>query len=138
GDDFGSRLLSVFSGFGNRRQVIISQDSPAEDMLILHEYVHQADYFGLIDKSLFRERYAILRQDIHFRDLAEGWESRIVRYHASGGFGYGLVALAYNHGLERELIAYLIQGWIEEMYELPEYMLEVYVGVIRMDARERR
>lgn len=76
GDDLGSELISAATGNGCGRQVIIapamsfvaddielSGTVEVDDWVILHEYVHQADYSGLILRDVFREAYQQLRRD---------------------------------------------------------------------------
>ncbi len=126
GDDWGSRLASVAAGCGCCRQVVLSEW--ADDYTVVHEYVHQADYEGLIPRGLFEERYGQLRADPLYSDIAftiEGW---LIEEYASDL--NGILSLVYDDGFMREIVAYLIEGWLMDYYELPEYMLEPYGGVI--------
>lgn len=130
GDDAGSRILGYAQGFGNRRQVIMGYRS--DDMTLFHEYIHQAHYSGLIDEQLFRERYDILKDDPRYAHIALRWERYLRRVY---GRSPALFALLYGRGVTRELIAFLIEGWMMGLYDLPDYMLDVYRPAVRLEAR---
>jgi hypothetical protein len=127
GDDWGSRLASVAAGCGNCRQVVLSEW--ADDYTVVHEYVHQADYAELISRDLFEERYGQVRGDPLYADIALALEDWLLEEYASDL--NGVLSLVYDDGFMREIVAYLIQGWLMGYYDLPPYMLEVYGGVIR-------
>lgn len=133
GNDPGTRLAGMILGFGNRRQVVV--DADCDGLTIFHEYIHQAQYSGLIDTRLFLERYERLRQDPHYARIPRTWESYIRRRY---GQSTAAAALIYGRGITRELIAYLIQGRMEGWYDLPDYMLDVYRDTVRLDAAPRR
>ncbi|UCE61635.1 MAG: hypothetical protein JSU63_07780 [Phycisphaerales bacterium] len=128
GPDWGSRLASAVFGNGGERQVLIVET--VGELVVFHEYIHQADYFGLIDRELFASRYEQLLAGVGYRAIAEDAEATIIELH-SGDF-LSQLALAYNDGLTRELIAYLIAGYVRGDYDLPEYFLEVYESVVRI------
>lgn len=128
GDDLGTRVAGVLLGFGNRRQVILGYD--CDDLALFHEYVHQAQYSGLIDTGLFRERVSWLFNDPFYGDIPRRWQAVILREY---GRGPALAALLYRRGLTRELVAYLIEGWVAGAYDLPDYFLDVYAGTVRLD-----
>ena len=128
GDDWGSRLASTFYGYGNRRQVLMSEG--ADDLVVFHEYVHQAHYSGLISDQLFQERYSRLRCDPEFARVAEMLEEFIWENYTEDVFTW--LALLYDGGLTRELIAYAIEGWKRGLYDLPDYFLDVYRDTVRM------
>jgi len=131
GDDTGSRLLGFFQGFGNRRQVILNFRS--DDMTVFHEDIHQAQYSGLIDERLFRERYERLKRDPHYEGIPRRWDRYLRRVYARSP---AIGALLYGRGITRERIAFLIEGWMMGSYELPDYMLEVYERAVRLEARK--
>jgi hypothetical protein len=133
GDDWGSRLISSFLGYGGERQVLISEG--ASDRTVFHEYLHQADYAGLLSRDLFDERYAILREDETYAYIALDWEQFLRDVYTDKP--QQAISLAYDDGPTRELLAYLIQGWIRGDYDLPDYFLDVYRGVIRLDVRDK-
>lgn len=135
GDDIGSRLASIASGYGNERQVIIGlvERGPSdpwsdfEAVLVLHEYVHQADFSGLISHDLFEERLQRMRDDPEFSAVAANLDAFLDEL--SQGF-INRVSFNRDNGRRREAIAYLIDQWASQCFELPDYMLEVYDGII--------
>jgi|GEM_PF-3725787 len=132
GDDWGSQLASWVYGYGAFRQVLIAPS--ADECTIFHEYVHQADYSGLIDRQEFNTRVEQLRAEVGYRAIVEKAEA-VIRDAHSGDF-LSELALAYNDGLTRELIANLIVGYVRGDYDLPEYFLEVYSRALRLGANE--
>jgi hypothetical protein len=133
GDDPAMRLLSYVQGFGNRRQVILSENF--DDMTLFHEYIHQAQYSGLIDTAFFLERYSMLTQDPRYVLIPERWEEYLWRDY---GRSPAVAVLLYDQGVTRELIAYLLEGWMLRWYDLPDYILDVYRPAVRLEAREER
>jgi hypothetical protein len=131
GNDTGSRATAILQGFGNRRQVVMSPNS--DDITLFHEFIHQCQYSGLIDTALFEERYAKLKRDPRFARIPERWEEYLWRDY---GRSPALAALLYDRGVTRELIAYLIEGWMLKWYDLPEYMLDVYRPAVRFESRD--
>lgn len=134
GDDWGSQLASWVYGNGAFRQVLIQASS--DEFNILHEYVHQADYSGLIDRELFRTRLKQLRADDAYRAIVEEAEASIRGFYSLNFLNE--LALAYNDGSTREMIAYLIKDYMRGYYDLPDYVLEVYSSVLRPIAIEVR
>ena len=128
GPDWGSRLASWVFGNGCHRQVLVT--SSPDELIVFHEYVHQADYSGLIDRQAFAEQYARLKADDEYRQIAEGLEETILWFHSLNFWNQ--VALAYHDGMTRELIAHLIEGYVGGDYDLPDYLLEVYAPVVRI------
>jgi len=130
GFDWGSRLASWWYGNGGFRQVLIAET--ADEFVIFHEYIHQADYSRLIDRELFEARLEELRADDQYRAHVEEVEASIRDAHS--GDGLSELALAYNDGLTREMVAYLIEGYVRGDYDLPQYFLEVYSSVVQLSA----
>jgi len=139
GDDWGSRLLSVYYGLGNMRQVILAileSDYPiAGRSLIFHEYIHQAEYSGLISRSLFKERLEQLRGDTAYAQTAADLDEFLAVL-LEGGFVEDL-PYTYDDGINREAMAYLIEFWADGCFDLPDYVLEVYAGVVLPDPASR-
>ena len=132
GPDVGTRLASWIYGNGCHRQVLVTA-SP-DEMIVFHEYVHQADYSGLIDREAFAEQYDRLKADEEYRGIAEGLEEMILWFHSLNFWNE--IALAYNDGMTRELIAHLIEGYVGGDYDLPDYLLEVYAPVVRIQSMD--
>lgn len=131
GDDWASRSLAIALGFGDERQVIVDPECAEDDLLIFHEYIHQADYAGLLSRRLFHERFARLRRDPAYSAIAEEWIEFLAESYCSDFLL--CMTLAYEAGVTRELIAFVIEGWVAGYHDLPDYFLEVYDGVVRMD-----
>lgn len=132
GDDLGTRAAGVLLGFGNRRQVVLSPD--CDDLALFHEYLHQAQYSGCIDTRQFLERLDWLFSDELYGDIPRRWKALILREYARGP---AIVALLYRRGLTRELMAYIIEGWVAGAYDLPDYFLEVYADTVRLERRPK-
>jgi hypothetical protein len=132
GDDWGSNLLSIVYGYGAGRQVLLpySPDQPRDswvDLLTFHEYIHQVDYDGLLSRTLFSSRLARMHNDPDFAYVADALE----RYLDSLSYTrLSAVANAYDDARAREGMAYLIQFWADACFDLPDYMMEVYEGVV--------
>ena len=130
GDDFGSQLAAL--AFGNLpiRQVLVGEEG-VSDFILFHEYLHQADYSGLIERASFLDAYEQLEQDSEFSHLAPIYGSRR-RASCSDDF-LCLLVLSYGNGVTRELIADLIGDWVDGIIDLPDYLLDVYRRALLID-----
>lgn len=139
GNDWGSRALAAVYGYGCERQVLMpySLDEPHEnwlDLLTFHEYIHQADYEGLLSRELFASRLERMRDDPDYADVADALDNLLASLTADP---LGELLYTYDSGLTREAMAYLIQYWADGCFDLPDYMLEVYDGVVLPDPASR-
>jgi len=134
GNDWGSRLLAWAYGYGNERQVLMPYygELPREpwvDFLTFHEYIHQADYEGLLSRELFASRFEQMRNDPSFAHVAVDVDNFLAGLTEEDSLGN--LVYSYDNGLTREAMAYLIQFWADGCFDLPDYMLDVYDGVVQ-------
>jgi len=115
------------------RQVLVSPPG-LSDLSVMHEYVHQAVVSGLIDRSSFTAAYAILKEDEAYADIPTEYEPRVTDHLCRDQNDWRCpIVLAYDDGLGRELIAFLIQDWVAGQIDLPDYLLDVYRQTLRID-----
>lgn len=130
GNDLGSQLAASLSGYPWGRQVIL-KPSFATEYWIFHEYMHQAQYSGFVSRREFNDVFRRLKDDSEYsQDAIEIEEDIIDDYNDSIGTW---MALRYNFGLAREMIAYISDHWIFKGYEWPEYFLSVYSRSLKLD-----
>jgi hypothetical protein len=129
GDDWGSRLVSAACGYCDQRQVLIYTEAVPE-RVIFHEYVHQADYSGLISRSLFRERFLMMESDPNPEYQRAAAAVRDLLERLTGENLLADIAYAYDEGIVREGLAYTIELWSQGEIELPDYMFEVYADAV--------
>lgn len=138
GNDWGSRAVSAIGGYGNERQVLMNvfflPQSNSYQLIVVHEYVHQADYEGLISRDLFRKRIFRMIADPAYEEESEAFLEFLADLAGNGLYG---VTLLYDNGVLREGMAYLIEAWVDGCIELPDYVLEVYEDAIRFDSPYR-
>lgn len=113
GDDWGSRSLAAAFGYGSERQVLLPYKECDLhdlwiDLLIFHEYVHQADYEGLLSRALFDERLEQMRNDPDYADVAFALDNLLDSLKDKP---FGQIGEAYDDGRSREGMAYLMQFW---------------------------
>lgn len=145
GNDFGTLLASAVYGNACERQVLVNpqgyssntceEDRVRVDPLILfHEYVHQADYSGLISREEFHNQFAKMLEDPEYASVAMTLEADI-----QVGYNYNFLApltLSYDDGLTRELVAWSIERWLVGSIDLPDYILDLYRRALKMDFLE--
>ncbi len=132
GDDIGSRIMGLYLGYPWERQVIVVDGSP--DELIFHEYVHQAEYSGLIT---IRELLGTLAlPDYDPQELAfANWVEESIE-ESYGADPITAIALAYNDGLNRELLAYLAEYYtFDDTLDWPEQLKSAYSVALRFDSK---
>lgn len=130
GDDPLTRLWSVILGFGDARQVVVSEHHLDDDGLIIHEYLHQADYSGLIDRRLVLAQFALLKADPEHLDYATRREDSILRTYGESLFGQAELILF--DGLGIELVAFIGNDIATGRIVPPPYLWEPFAAVLRM------
>ena len=132
GDDLVSYVGALILGNPPMRQVLVA--SPGlSDLSIMHEYVHQAAISGFIDRSWFVAAYARLKKDETYADIPTEYEPRVRDNICVEKDWRCPIVFAYDDGVGRELVAYLIQDWVTGQIDLPDYLLDVYRRTLRID-----
>jgi hypothetical protein len=130
GDDFLTRAASILLGLGNARQVVVVAKFLDDDGLIIHEYLHQADYSGLIDRKLFLERFHLLKTDPEYMDYALHQERSIAQ--AYGASIFGRAELLLFDGMNVELLAFVGRDIATGDLTPPDYLREPFAHALRM------
>lgn len=141
GDDFGSQFISYLYGNGCGRQVLVRLGgASARDIgrgyvvrasLVFHEYIHQADYSGVISRDLFRRRFQRLLEDPGYNEGAAAVRDWVVQEWTRTPLDE--LAFSYDDGETRELIPSIIELWMYGTIDLPAYMLEVYEFALELE-----
>jgi len=129
GNDIGSRIAAFWWCYPWERQVLVTHPQPV-DRVIFHEYVHQADYFGLIPREAFVAALARLKEDPAYGEQVRARERNIVQAYSANI--YGKLALWYDDGLTREMVAHLSTDWAFRDADWPPYFLKVYDQALKI------
>ncbi len=129
GDEPITRLWGVILGLGDARQVVVSDEHLDDDGLIVHEYLHQADYSGLIDRRAFVDQFAVLRTDPDHADYAARRANSILKSY--GGSFFGQAELVLFDGLNTELVAFVGKDIATGELVAPPYLWDVYSQTLR-------
>lgn len=129
GDDIGSRLIAFTFGYPMENQVIIAPGSG--DRTIFHEYVHHADYLGLITRQAFAAGAMSPDLDPEQAAVLNGIRAEIIEvYNASP---LSALALIYDDGLNREWLAFAAENYaFEETPGWPQALVTVYQPALRI------
>ena len=93
---------------------------------LFHEFIHEADFEGIIDRELFRSRFAQMSEDPAFGEQALAFQAFLISISNP-------LAVTWGDQLTIELFAYAPVYWLDGSLDLPDYVLEVYENVIALD-----
>lgn len=130
GDDPLTRLCGILLGLGNERQVIVSEQHLQDDGLIVHEYLHQADYSALIPRLAFLEQFAALKADPEHAGYAARREAAILSSYGNSLFGRAELLLF--DGLNTELVAFVGNDIATGHIAPPPYLWEPFAQTLRV------
>lgn len=130
GDDPLTRLWGVMLGLGDERQVVVSEHHLDDDGLIVHEYLHQADYSGLIGRRVFLEQFTTLKSDPAHAEYAARREASIIASYGESLFGRAELLLF--DGLNTELVAFVGKDIATGKLLPPPYLWEPFAQTLRV------
>lgn len=135
-----SRIICAAFGNGFADGVLLSRAAAPScseggplvpSFTLFHEFLHEADFHGLIDRELFRSRFMQMSEDPAFGEQALAFQEFLQDAYIRSN---NSLAVTWGDQLTIELLAHAPVFWLDGSLDLPDYMLEVYNNTIALDS----
>lgn len=125
GRNFAMNCAQIFAGYGWGKKTIITSEKQLSDSIVLHEYIHHASAFGLIDDAQFADSWNKMAQQEKYKKLANKIDEEINEYRPQ------IIMDSFNiwRTIERE--SKLAEKIIFEKAEIPKEMKQVYEKTLK-------